>query len=109
LATVFVLISGIVFTGLAIGSAFDAYRLRRYDGTPVFEGLFRWANEKVKQVKGLFLHPILAAVNQNQRAAPRKTAASRRAMWFTLIAFLSFRIAIIGVGSSSMLGRRDDT
>ena len=92
------LLVGLIFTGLALVNAFQAFRFTVYYGSPRFSDLFRWANEDPRQTKLVFLNTLLAAVNGNDKRLEDKQTHANRAGWLVLFAFLSFLFAIIEIG-----------
>ena len=98
------LLLGVLFTGVALVNAFQAFRFRQYYGSPRFSDLFRWANEDPRQTKLVFLNTLLAAVNGNNERLENKQLYANRAGWFVLFSFLSFLFAIISVGVKFFLG-----
>ena len=97
------LLLGLIFTGLALVNAFQAFRFTQYYGSPRFSDLFRWANEDPRQTKLVFLNTLLAAVNGNDERLENKQMHANRAGWLVLFAFLSFLFAIIQVGLELLL------
>ena len=89
------LLLGVIFTGLAIVNAFQAFRIREYFGGPQFPHLFRWTNEDAKYTKHVFLYTILAAVEKNIKRLEEKQSSANRATWQVFLAFLSFLFVTI--------------
>ncbi len=101
----FLLLVGVLFTGVAIFNAFQGFRIRQYSGSPRFEDLFRWADKDPKQTKYAFLNTLLTAVNDNNIRIGGKHSYANRASWFVFLGFLSFLFAIIAVGTRIFVGK----
>lgn len=70
-------------------SAFQAFRMRRYQSGARFEDLYVWANEDVNNTKKEFLPTILASVRTNDEQLRLKQHHARWAVCLVFTALLA--------------------